>query len=114
MRPDEESTLRMRGGWPERLSEAMAAGFSKIGPANLMIEAKVRRAWPEAVGDHIAANAQIVRLRSGILEVIVCTDTWANELRYLSEVLRTRLNEAVGAEVVREIQIRRQSNRATR
>lgn len=111
MRPDDDSTLRMRGGWPVKLGDAMGAGLSHIGPTGLMAEARVRRAWPEAVGDHIGANAHIVRLRSGTLEVVVNTDTWANELRYLGEVLREKLNEACGPETVKQIVVYRRSQK---
>jgi predicted nucleic acid-binding Zn ribbon protein len=55
--------------------------------------AQVQRAWPQAVGDYIAAQAKPVSERGGTLTVACATGSWAQELDLMApDVIRT-LNE---------------------
>ncbi len=54
-------------------------------------------AWPEAVGDAIAANAWPARVgRDGTLHVHASSSTWAFELAQLEPTLRARLRGLLG------------------
>lgn len=54
-------------------------------------------AWPEAVGEAIAANAWPARVgRDGTLHVHASSSTWAFELAQLEPTLRARLRELLG------------------
>ncbi|MGH7821610.1 MAG: DUF721 domain-containing protein [Candidatus Binatia bacterium] len=59
--------------------------------------------WDEVVGEILAARAEPVRIEDGKLVVRVATSTWMQELQFLKDEIRTRLNERLGRTVVRDI-----------
>ncbi len=64
---------------------------------------RIAELWPEAVGPHIAAHTGRVFLRGNELVVQVDSPIWATELAAMSELLKERLNEAMGKAEVRTI-----------
>jgi predicted nucleic acid-binding Zn ribbon protein len=62
--------------------------------------------WEALVGSQVAAHSQPVRLRDGELVVEAESTAWATQLRLLSRTLVTRLQEQLGADVVRKLVIR--------
>ena len=59
--------------------------------------------WPEVVGPQIASHTGRVFLRGGELVVSVDSPIWASELSAMSEMLKERLNSALGKEEVRSV-----------
>jgi hypothetical protein len=59
--------------------------------------------WPDVVGAHIAAHTGRVFLRGDELVVYVDSPIWASELTAMSEMLRGRVNQALGKEDVRSL-----------
>jgi predicted nucleic acid-binding Zn ribbon protein len=59
--------------------------------------------WKEVVGELLASKAAPVRIESGKLFVHVANSTWMQELQFLKDDIRMRLNHRLGAPVVREI-----------
>ena len=60
---------------------------------------EVVKAWPEAVGAAIAANAWPGRIaRDGTLHVATSSSVWAFELTQLEETIRAKLAACVGAD----------------
>jgi len=68
--------------------------------------AEVLKIWEEAVGEGIASHAQPHALRRGTLTVICSGPQWMHQLHMLKEMIRERLNEAVGREIVKDIRFR--------
>lgn len=99
-----------RGGKPVRLGEILSPALERLGPRGLWKEARLRKAWTAAVGDGVAANAHIARLRGRILEVHVTSDAWATELTYLASSIAQKLNALVREELVDELVIRRRKS----
>ncbi|MHB8764999.1 MAG: DciA family protein [Deferrisomatales bacterium] len=62
--------------------------------------------WEQALGPQVAARAYPLSFRSGRLTVAVPTAAWMQELSFLRETMRKSLNQALGAEVVREVRVR--------
>jgi predicted nucleic acid-binding Zn ribbon protein len=56
----------------------------------------VQACWPAAVGPAIAAEAEPVGERGGVLTVACRSAVWAQELQLLGPDLLGRLNEALG------------------
>jgi hypothetical protein len=80
---------------PERIGEAVRGELARFGPAGAMGD--VVAAWPDAVGDAIAANAWPARIaRDGTLHVNTSSSTWAFELTQLRERIADSLAEALG------------------
>jgi len=64
---------------------------------------QIQRAWPAAVGDVIAANAQPVAERDGVVRVYCPQSVWSQEIDLMGEDLAASLNAALGVEMVREV-----------
>ena len=60
-------------------------------------------AWPEVVGPANARRAQPTRFRNGKLFVTVFHPTLMQELQFVKERIRRRLNRHIGAEVITHI-----------
>jgi predicted nucleic acid-binding Zn ribbon protein len=85
------------------IADVLGPTLERLGPKNLLVEAKLRKVWPAVLGPELAAHAHPGRLRGSALTVLVSSDTWATEFRYLAEVVREKLNARLGAETVTEI-----------
>ena len=65
--------------------------------------AAVMAAWPEAVGEAVAAHVRPRRLHDGELLVEVDAPVWATQLRYLEDDVLRRLGRKVRPGVVKSI-----------
>jgi hypothetical protein len=65
-------------------------------------EHSVWNVWREVVGDLLASKAEPVRIEDGKLFVRVANSTWMQELQFLTDDIRHRLNHRLGAPIVRE------------
>jgi predicted nucleic acid-binding Zn ribbon protein len=65
--------------------------------------AAVQRAWPQAVGPAVAAEAEPVSERGGVVTVRCRSAVWAQELTLLAPELVPRLNAAIGEQRVTEL-----------
>jgi predicted nucleic acid-binding Zn ribbon protein len=86
---------------PRAIGGAIGAFAQRLAPATPLAE--VQRAWAAAVGPTIAAQAEPTAEREGVLTVTCSSAVWAQELDLMSAELVTRINAAVGAEVVRAL-----------
>jgi predicted nucleic acid-binding Zn ribbon protein len=57
----------------------------------------IQRAWPRVVGPAIAAQAQPVSERGGVLTVACSASVWAQELDLMSVQIVERLNAALSS-----------------
>lgn len=62
--------------------------------------------WEEIVGEAFARHAKVERVDNGRLFVSVESAAWRTEVMLRREDIRTRLNERLGAEIVKEIIVR--------
>ena len=79
---------------PKPLAEALRAVRSEVEPPTPL--AAVQSAWPEAVGEEIAAHASPVAERDGTVTVACDAATWAQELDLLQGDLLRRLQQTLG------------------
>lgn len=67
----------------------------------------VQAAWDRCVDPTVVAHARPVALRRGTLVVAVDSSVWLDEIvRYRSKEILTRLQHALGKEMVQKIQYR--------
>jgi predicted nucleic acid-binding Zn ribbon protein len=59
--------------------------------------------WDEEVGPEIACRTEPLRIEDGRLFVAVDGSAWMQELHFLKDEIRERLNRRLGAAVVREV-----------
>jgi predicted nucleic acid-binding Zn ribbon protein len=87
------------------IRDVLGPTLERLGPKNLLVEAKLRKVWPAVVGPELAVHAKPGRLRGSTLLVFVSSDIWATEFRYLAELVRGKLNARLGDEIVTEITV---------
>ena len=75
---------------PRPLALALDRVRDEWAPQTLLAEAQ--RAWPQAVGATIAAEATPVSERGGVLTISCSASVWAQELDLMGPVLLERLN----------------------
>jgi predicted nucleic acid-binding Zn ribbon protein len=78
---------------PRRLGDALGAVRDETAPATLLAAAQA--AWAEAAGPAVAAQAEPVSERGGVVTVACRSATWAQELDLLGPDLLERLNSAI-------------------
>jgi predicted nucleic acid-binding Zn ribbon protein len=82
---------------PRAFGEAIGRAREQVAPATLL--AAVQGAWPRVAGDAVAAQAEPVSERNGVVTIACRSATWAQELDLLQGELLGRLNaELEGAE----------------
>lgn len=70
-------------------------------------EYRAWQVWDEVVGPQIARRARPIRIRDGVLEVRVDQPVWMQQLQLLKPRILTRLNAALGKELLRDLFLRR-------
>jgi hypothetical protein len=81
----------------------MQESLAGFGLADRLREAEIWRIWPEVVGSTLACRARPQRIINGTLTVAVSSAPWMQELRFMTAMMKEKLNTRLGAEVVREI-----------
>lgn len=96
-------TKRPRMPFPRPLSGLVQESLVGLGLAGRLREAEIWRIWPDVVGEALASRAQPVRIINGTLTVAVSSAPWMQELRFMTSMMKEKLNICLGDEVVREI-----------
>lgn len=86
-----------------KLGEILEKSLKRLEVSGRLIEYGVWPIWNETVGPTIARNAQPERIRHGTLFVKVTSPTWMHELQYMKEMIREKLNQRLGSEVVKNL-----------
>jgi predicted nucleic acid-binding Zn ribbon protein len=86
---------------PVPVAGAVEALASRLEPLTTL--SAVQRAWPEVAGAAVAAEAEPVSERAGVVTIACRSSVWAQELTLLAPDLVRRLNEALGAPRVSEL-----------
>lgn len=84
----------------EPVGDALRHVLQRIDPERRL---EVFQIWAGEVGDAVAARAEPVGFRDGVLSVRVRGAAWMQELQFAKEEIRSRLNQRLGAERVRDI-----------
>jgi predicted nucleic acid-binding Zn ribbon protein len=83
---------------PRPLSTALDNVLPGVAPATLL--AQVQAAWAEVAGTRMAAAAEPVSERDGVVTVACESGVWAQELELLAPDLLDRLEARLGARSV--------------
>jgi predicted nucleic acid-binding Zn ribbon protein len=94
----------MRRTGPRPVAHALDALTAGLAPPTVLAE--VQRAWPAAAGALFAERAQPVREKDGEITVACDEAVLAQELALMAELVRGRLNEALGRAAVRTLRAR--------
>ena len=88
------------------VGEALPRALKSLGIARRTREAQALWLWPQLVGPHLARETSAQALRGGTLWVNASSTPLAHQLHLERRGLIDRLNEMIGAPVVREIRFR--------
>ncbi|MBW1667711.1 MAG: DUF721 domain-containing protein [Deltaproteobacteria bacterium] len=69
-------------------------------------DARIWSVWDEVVGPSISRNAQPLWIKGGRLRVKVTDPIWLQELGFLKQNIKDKLNEKLGRDAVRDIEFR--------
>jgi len=95
--------MKPPSGPPSRVADLLSTVLKRVDPDQQMHAYTIWTFWDDAVGDGIARRAQPTRFRNGILFVTVATHSWMQELQFMKEEIRDRLNTRLAASLVRDI-----------
>ena len=73
-----------------------------------------QRCWAQAVGPAIAASAQPVAEREGVLHVACHDAVWAHELELMGPALIDALNAVIGREALSSMRVRTDASDSSR
>jgi predicted nucleic acid-binding Zn ribbon protein len=85
------------------VSGALEAMTARLAPATLLAE--VQRAWPQAAGPGVAPHGEPWAERDGEVLIACPEAVWAQELDLMSDVILSRLNQALGRPAVRRLRV---------
>lgn len=88
---------------PSGLAETLRRVLQRIDPDKRLEVYRVWTFWDEEVGEAIAARAEPAGFRAGVLSVRVSSASWTQELQFMKETIRERLNSRLGEELIRDI-----------
>ncbi|MCL6450682.1 MAG: DciA family protein [Acetobacteraceae bacterium] len=93
----------MRGGRPVRLDGVLEGVVGRLGLRSRLREELALEEWPRVAGPELCRHAWPVRISQGVLHVQTSSPAWAREASFLKPELRSRLNQRLGQEVVKDI-----------
>src|SRR5689334_11644282 len=88
---------------PSRVADVLSTVLKRVDPDQQMRAYAIWTFWDDEVGAGIARRAQPARVRNGILFVTVATHSWMQELQFMKDDIRDRLNARLGEPLVRDI-----------
>ena len=95
--------MKRPGGHPSVVGDVLSRVLRRVDPEQQLRAYRIWTFWNDEVGDLIAQRAQPARFRDGVLFVTVASHSWMQELRFLKDDLRDRLNARLNANLVRDI-----------
>ena len=97
---------RARMCFPQLLPDLLQKQLAGLGLAERLREVEIWRLWPEVVGPAVASRAQPLRIINGTLTIAVSSAAWMQELRFLTTMMKEKLNGRLGAVLIKEIVLR--------
>ncbi len=77
--------------------------LNQLGIAHRVSEQRVLAEFEKIMGESFCKRATAVKIEHGVLFLEAVNSVWRQELFYQKVMIRQRLNEALGEELVREI-----------
>jgi hypothetical protein len=85
------------------ISEILFYLLKKRGMAFKLEENALLKLWPKVVGPQIILHTKPDALRNGILFVKTISSVWVQQLHFMKEEIREKLNQLAGKDVVKDI-----------
>ncbi len=92
---------------PSHIGDSLKSLFKgQLKAPEASAEWKIWELWEKSVGAEISKHSKPKAFKNGILFVDTNHSLWASELQLRSHQIRTKLNKALGSEMVKEIHFR--------
>ena len=88
---------------PSKVDDVLSRVLQRVDPEQQLHAHSIWNFWDEAMGKTIARRARPARFRNGILFVTAANHSWLQELQFMKDDIRERLNTRLGSEIVRDI-----------
>jgi len=88
------------------LAAALDGVANRLGLSAKLAEQRLVRAWPQIVGEQIAAHTRPESIRFKKLYLIARNSIWLQQLSFLKPELITKVNAASGQELITDIALR--------
>jgi len=88
------------------LAEAVKDYIKEMNLGGKLSEIGVINSWEEIVGKAISSRTSKIYIKDNILYVYLNSSVVRNELLMLKEILKEKLNEKAGSEVIKDIVLR--------
>jgi predicted nucleic acid-binding Zn ribbon protein len=88
---------------PKELGSVMSEVYRKIGMTEAYEEYKTLQIWNGIVGETIARETTIEKIKDGDLYIKVRQPSWRMELNFRKNDIIKRLNKAIGHDMIRTI-----------
>ena len=69
-------------------------------------DANIWKVWDEVVGPAISKNARPSWIKNRILRVTISDPIWLQEIKFIEESIKERLNAKLGRDAVKKIELR--------
>jgi predicted nucleic acid-binding Zn ribbon protein len=87
----------------QSIGEVLFSILKKRGMTSKIEENALIKLWPKAVGPQIASKTKPDCLRNGTLFVKTISSVWVQQLHFIKEEIRDKLNQQYGKSTVNEI-----------
>jgi len=96
-------TYRRKKTFPTELSSILDKFLGKKKLKKRIEDCRVFEFWEPCVGDKIAAHTEPEAFTKGVLKVIVSDHGWLQQLQFLKEEIKKRLNDKLGKNQVENL-----------
>jgi len=87
----------------QSIGEVLSSVLKKKGMNSKIEENALLKLWPKAVGSQITSKTHPDRFRGGTLFIKTVSSVWVQQLHFMKEEIRNKLNELAGRNTVKEI-----------
>jgi len=87
----------------QSIGEVLFSVLKKRGMTSKIEENALIKLWPKAVGPQIASKTKPDCLRNGTLFVKTISSVWVQQLHFIKEEIREKLNQLSGKSTIKEI-----------
>lgn len=91
---------------PRTVSHQLDRLLKGLGAPSSRTVAGIGERWEEVVGAQLAGHTRPLRVRAGVLVVIVDDPAWASEVRWLGDQLAARAREILNDGSIKKIEVR--------
>ncbi len=98
--------MNMKPKQPETLTDVLQQFLRAVGAEKRIQEMRLMQKWDEIVGRFIANDTRTINFQDGVLTVRFRSAIVRNEISMRRSAIISRLNEAMGTQIVSKIEVK--------